>query len=479
MKLTPTVNDSDATVKVGKGSSLTTVASGQASGAIALSVGSNAITVEVTAEDGTTTQTYTVTVTRQAPPQTPATVSLSASPNPVREGSSVTVTARLSKTLSNAVSIPVTVSTSGSNTAESGDVGTPPSITIASGQTTGTGSITTNQDSDADHETFTVSLGTLPSGVTAGSPSSVQVTISDDEAANTLSVRATPACGSTVSDMSVQVLFQLILAPAPSGEVATDWLIVNAGGTALSAGWTGAADIRTNGRSSTVTGNTIAQYRAAYPGFAGLKFRLRDDTSVETSCTWSFDDSGGGTTPTPTTPVTPTDTDTGGGGGGGGGGWRWRWRRRRWWRRRWRRRWRRWRRVAAAAARPPCPADAALSDLVATPRDEDGHPGKALSLSPAFTPSATAYTLDVPYETGTLAIAPATRDDDATARIAGQTLTAGQAHTAHLRPGETTVIEITVTAENDRTTRTYTPAHHPRRARHGPHAPGPGGHRQR
>ena len=58
--------------------------------------------------------------------------------------------------------------------------------------------------------------------------------------------------------------------------------------------------------------------------------------------------------------------------------------------------------------------------------------------------------------TGTLDIAPVARDADATARIAGQTLTAGQAHTAHLRPGETTVIEITVTAENDRTTRTYT-----------------------
>ena len=64
VKLTPTVNDSDATVKVGKGSSLTTVSSGSASSAIALAVGSNALTVTVTAEDGTTTKSYTVTVTR-------------------------------------------------------------------------------------------------------------------------------------------------------------------------------------------------------------------------------------------------------------------------------------------------------------------------------------------------------------------------------------------------------------------------------
>ena len=64
-KLTPTAANADATVRVGVGSSLTAVASGSASEAIALSVGDNAIVAEVTAEDGTTTQTYTVTVTRQ------------------------------------------------------------------------------------------------------------------------------------------------------------------------------------------------------------------------------------------------------------------------------------------------------------------------------------------------------------------------------------------------------------------------------
>ena len=64
VKLTPTVSDSGATVEVGKGSSLTAVTSGSVSDAIALSVGSNEITVEVTAADGATKKTYTVTVTR-------------------------------------------------------------------------------------------------------------------------------------------------------------------------------------------------------------------------------------------------------------------------------------------------------------------------------------------------------------------------------------------------------------------------------
>ena len=104
------------------------------------------------------------------------TVSLSASPNPVTEGQSVTVTATLSRALSNAVTIPVTIT---DNSAESGDHGTLTSITIPANAISGTGTITTNQDTDYEDETFTVSLGTLPSSVTAGSPSSVPVTIND------------------------------------------------------------------------------------------------------------------------------------------------------------------------------------------------------------------------------------------------------------------------------------------------------------
>ena len=65
VKLTPTVNHAKATVKVGKGMTLTDVTSGNPSGSIALVVGENALKVEVTAQDGTK-NTYTVTVTRRA-----------------------------------------------------------------------------------------------------------------------------------------------------------------------------------------------------------------------------------------------------------------------------------------------------------------------------------------------------------------------------------------------------------------------------
>ncbi|GGH06936.1 hypothetical protein GCM10007352_11370 [Mucilaginibacter phyllosphaerae] len=64
--VTPTLNQSGATVKV-NGS---TVASGSASGNISLNAGDNVITTVVTAQDGTTTKTYTITVTRDKAPQT-------------------------------------------------------------------------------------------------------------------------------------------------------------------------------------------------------------------------------------------------------------------------------------------------------------------------------------------------------------------------------------------------------------------------
>ena len=67
--VTPTTNDDGATYEIKLGG----VA--DADRVIPLAVGSNVITVEVTAEDGNTVKTYTVTVTRAAPPSTDATLS--------------------------------------------------------------------------------------------------------------------------------------------------------------------------------------------------------------------------------------------------------------------------------------------------------------------------------------------------------------------------------------------------------------------
>ena len=290
LKLTPTVADTGkATVGVRKGSGgrFSPVTSGSASSAIALDVGANAIAVRVTAEDGTTTKDYAVTVTRQAP-----TVMLSAAPNPVTEGSSVTVTATLSAAASSQVTIPVTISTASPNTAEPEDVGTLASITIASGATGGTGTIMTNQDTDEFDETFTVSLGALPSSVTAGTPDSVRIRIADDDKPFALSVEATPACGAAVTDASVTATSAYVLTPAPAAETATEyrWLTDEAQGE-----WRMAVPITTSGRSATVTHARLDKLRHAFPGFTGFEFRLVDTPSVTARCIWRFD---GGTTPT-------------------------------------------------------------------------------------------------------------------------------------------------------------------------------------
>ena len=134
--------------------------------------------------DSTANTDYDITVSKLQPPTaqiaTPAkpTVRMSASPNPVDEGSSVTVTLTLSEAAASQVVIPVTLT---AIWAESSDYGTLSSITIPAGGTTGTGTITTAQDADAEHETFRVVLGTPPSGY-AIQASSAQILIRDDEA---------------------------------------------------------------------------------------------------------------------------------------------------------------------------------------------------------------------------------------------------------------------------------------------------------
>jgi len=175
VKLTPTVNHSSARVTV-RG---TTVSSGSESAAIPLSVGTNTITVRVTAQD-LTTKDYTVTITRRPRTAASATVSLSA-PNSVLEGRYTFVTATLSAALSEGVTIPVTV-TPGNAEPEDYSVGNP-RIIISAGTTRGSLQIQTTEDTDTEDETFTVALGSpLPQRVAAGNPKSVRITIEDKQA---------------------------------------------------------------------------------------------------------------------------------------------------------------------------------------------------------------------------------------------------------------------------------------------------------
>ncbi len=112
------------------------------------------------------------------------TVSISASPTTVDEGSPVTITLTLSSALSSRVTIPLVIYDFSS---EPGDYGRLASITIPANSITGTGIIATRHDADIRDDVFGVNLGTLPPEVVAGSPSSVAITIVDDDYPDTLS----------------------------------------------------------------------------------------------------------------------------------------------------------------------------------------------------------------------------------------------------------------------------------------------------
>ncbi len=132
------------------------------------------------------------------------TATLEATPNPVAEGSPLTVTVSLSGPVSTGTytDIPITVTT---GTAEAADLGTLTSIRIAAGASEGTGTLTTAQDDDDyEDETFTVSLGELPLTITRGDPASVDVVIEDNDTRTTPTTPTTPTVSLSASPNRVR-----------------------------------------------------------------------------------------------------------------------------------------------------------------------------------------------------------------------------------------------------------------------------------
>ena len=250
----------------------------------------------------------------------------------------------------------------------------------------------------------------------------------------TLSVIAIPACGSTVSDMSVQPFWQLNLTPAPDAEQSVDYSPVNSGGELLGGEpkWIGHLSIRApSGKSiESPRSQTFGELRRNFPGFAGFKFRLRDEHSIEESCTWEFADGGG----TPETPTTPTNdggggggssdggggggSPSGGGGGGGGSG-------------------------GGGGDGPPAQSSDASLDTLEVGED-------SLDLEP----QKDDYTRDTYGETS-LTLTPTANHPDAEITVNGEMVQSGTPYTVTLEDDGETVITIVVTAE-DGTTRTYT-----------------------
>ena len=147
---------------------------------VSLSEGANEITVTVTAEDGTTKKTYTVTVTRLSLPV----VSIAAGTSPVTEGTAASFTVTLDQAAPEVLTVAVSV-------AESGSVlsGTPPAaVTFAKGQTSATLSVATAGDAVVEADSVVTASLTAGDGYAVGSGSSATVRVEDDdEAAFTVS----------------------------------------------------------------------------------------------------------------------------------------------------------------------------------------------------------------------------------------------------------------------------------------------------
>ena len=235
----------------------------------------------------TASLSVTTTDDDTAPSQT---VSLSVAPNPVDEGGRATVTARLSGTLPNGVTIPLTLT---AGTAEPGDFGSLAGVAIAGGDTLGTGAVATVADADRDDETFTVALGALPSGVAPGSPSSVVVTIRDRTPAPNRPPTVTVSCAPCVVSPGGSAGLTAT-ASDPDGDPLTYGWSATWGGfsgpvDAPSATWTapestGRATIRvevSDGRGGTASASVVVEAVNEGPVFGQRIYRFRLPENVD------------------------------------------------------------------------------------------------------------------------------------------------------------------------------------------------------
>ena len=112
------------------------------------------------------------------------TISFAQASYSVTEGASVTVTVRLSADPERSVAVPISVAgRSTEGTAGAGDyTGVPMSLTFVSGETAKTITFAaTDDDVDDDAESFTLSFGSLPSGVSVGTTSTAVVGVVDND----------------------------------------------------------------------------------------------------------------------------------------------------------------------------------------------------------------------------------------------------------------------------------------------------------
>ena len=174
------------------GSNALAFASGESSKAFTITANSDADTDDETLDLGFgtlpakvtagATAAATVTINDQIVTLPQRTVSYGAASYTVNEGSSATIDVTLSQAADRALSVPITV-TRGTAEARDYEVSglTGGGVAFSQGAGSGSFTITAAQDEDSSNETLSLGFGTMPGGVSAGSPATASVTIDDDD----------------------------------------------------------------------------------------------------------------------------------------------------------------------------------------------------------------------------------------------------------------------------------------------------------
>jgi len=449
--VTPTTTDATSTVTV-NGNAVT---SGNASGPIALNIGTNTITTVVTAQDGTTTNTYTVVVTRA--PSTDATLSnlvLSAGTlTPAFASGTTSYTASVgnataSITVTPTTNDPTSTVTVNGTTVTSGNASAPISlnvgpntittvVTAQDGTTTITYTVVVTRapSSDATLSNLVLSAGTLTPAFASGTTSytagvangttSITVTPTANDPTSTITVNGTAVASGnasgpialnvgtntitvvvTAQDGTTTGTYTVVVTRSASSDATLSNLVISSG--TLTPGFAGGTTSYTasvgnavtsitvtptvNDATSTVTVNGTAVTSGTASGALALNVGPNTITTVVTAQD--------GTTTTTYTIV-----------------------------------------VTRAAS-----SDATLSNLVIS----DG------TLAPAFASGTASYAASVANTTTSITVTPTATDPTSTITVNGTAVASGSASGPLALNVGTNTISVVVTAQDGTTTGTYT-----------------------
>ena len=451
LTVTPTVAVGTASVTVNG----VAVASGNASGAIGLNVGSNTITTIVTAQDGSTTKTYTVTVTR-APSSNNNLAALSLSSgtlSPVFNAATTGYTASIAAGVSSLTVTPTVAASTASVTvngvavssgAASGAIAMNPGsntvtvVVTAQSAATKTYTVTITRalpSANADLSALAPSGGTLSPAFAAGTLSytalvgnattalTVTPTVADATASVTVNgVATTSGNASSAIALAVGANTIQVVVTAQNGTTSRTYTV-----TVTRAGSSDnnlSALAVSNGALSPVFAPSTTGYTTSIPASTGSI--TVTPTVSEPNATVTVDGkavvSGAASGPvavvagsnTVTVVVTAQNGST--------------------------------RTYVITVAKAPASTNADLSALSVS----------GAALNPAFNLGTNSYTVRVGSSTTSLTVTPTVADATATVTVDGAATVSGSASDAITLPVGTTVITTVVTAQDGTTTNTYT-----------------------